>query len=92
MGLQEGSKEDESTNNLGDATQGNGGLDQLVIGQRLSKLGSPLPFKEGMNIEVVENINQPFLIHTNNFEVVVWRTLKLLDRLNYESKVKTIEG
>jgi hypothetical protein len=45
-----------------------------------------------MNIEVVENINQPFLIHTNNFEVVVWRTLKLLDRLNYESKVKTIEG
>jgi len=54
MGLQEGSKEDESTNNLGDATQGNGGLDQLVIGQRLSKLGSPLPFKEGMNIGLLK--------------------------------------
>jgi hypothetical protein len=45
-----------------------------------------------MNIEVVEKINQPFLIHINNLEVVVWRTPKLFDRLNYESKMKTIEG
>ncbi len=71
MGLQKGSEEDKSTNNLGDVTNGSGSLDQLVFEQRFSKLKSPLPLKEGMSIEVVGKINQHLLIHTGNLEVVV---------------------
>jgi hypothetical protein len=57
MGLQEGFEEDETTNNLGDATKGSGGLDQLVFRQGLYELGSPLPLKEGMNIELIGKIS-----------------------------------
>jgi len=71
MGLQKGSEEDESIDNLGNATNGSGSLDHLVFEQWLSKLRSPLPLKEGMSIEVIGKINQPFLIHTGKLEVVV---------------------